>query len=306
MSEAIISRRGSKDSGSSSGNFVTEFIIQNSNYTVPEAINQQFEVMIFGGGGAYGRSGRIGGGFGSAVINSGGGGGGWMNNTSLTLVNGINISIIIGEGGVCELVSVNSGFDRYNYWNSTAGGTTFFGAYLSANGGEAGKPSGGGDGGSGGGGGVDSYSYSTGGYHNTSGRGGNGYQFGGGGGCGSKYELENSSTTYAGTPGGNGGIYGGGGGGGCVHGYRTSYGIGGTYGGNGGAALFYNNYYIANNSIDAENGTNTISENLIFNGNGIAGFMNNYNSSKTNKIHASAGGGGYGGIGGTADRAHSS
>lgn len=236
MSEAIISRRGS--SSSASLNYTTSIILQSQNYTIgPHKGN--ISVLIFGAGG--------GGGY------YGGGGGGWMNNGEFNIPNNTIVPVTIGFGGT------------YNNSNrsGTSGGTTSFGSYLSASGGEGAANSGGGNGSSGGSGMAHA---------------GIGYQFGGGGG-------------RDGTPGGDGGTYGGGGGGGSSGGnggnggiygggggsINGTPGIGGTYGGNG-----------ANDTIMAENGTNTlnnidISPNLR--GAGIRG--SNY-----------GGGGGYGGNGG--------
>ena len=108
MSEAIIARRSGGLRLKVSKSLRTETITFNTNWTVPNAINNAFDVRIFGGGGRG--------------ASSGGGGGGWMNNATLTLTPGDNISITIGAGG-------NNEFHR-------TGGTTSFGTYLSANGGE--------------------------------------------------------------------------------------------------------------------------------------------------------------------------
>ena len=146
MAEAIISRRGSNQSGPKVNKVLrTETITGNTNWTVPISVNNEFSVRIFGGGGVSP------------------GGGGWMNNGEFTLTPNDTIQITIGRGGNWQ--------NRYQH----TGGTSSFGTYLSAVGGDELN------GGSGGGGG------------------GIGYQFGGGGG------------SYNG---GRGGIWGGGGGGG--------------------------------------------------------------------------------------------
>ena len=112
MSDAIISRRsGNKSNSSSNMQFVTDWILRNTSWTVPNAKNQLFSVRIFGGG--------------AGSSNSWSGGSGWMNNADLTLTEGEVISIRIGTGGTS---SSNSQL-------VTAGGTTTFGTYLSANGG---------------------------------------------------------------------------------------------------------------------------------------------------------------------------
>lgn len=292
MSEAIITRRGKGTNGGSIGTLATEFVIQNSNYTVPNAINQQFEVMLFGGGGAYGKLGSTG--MWTSWVNTGGGGGGWMNNASITLTEGTNVPVTIGAGGTCTLQP--SGI--WQAWNSTAGGSSAFGAYLSANGGSTANYSRAGSGGSGGGGASASYYAGMSIWYNVAG--GIGYQFGGGGGCGGSYVPNNSNWVHYSAIGGNGGPWGGGGGSGGIHnsiGSRPSYARGGTYGGNGGIAIYNNRGYVLNNSIDAEVGTNTLNQNITYNGNGAAGSMPSYYGS-TNKTHAGGGGGGYGGMGG--------
>ena len=158
MGEALLARGGSASGGGSngSGNYelVTEIINENKQWTAPIALNQEFSVRIFGGGGAGLKP--------AASGYMAGGGGGYMNNGIFTINSGTLIPITIGTGG--------KGYG-VGYWG-VAGGTTSFGSYLSANGGDGGKTllncGAGGDGGAGGGG--------------ISG-GGNGYQFGGGGLC---------------------------------------------------------------------------------------------------------------------------
>lgn len=302
MGESLIIRKGS--GGSSSGNrIITEIIIENTNWVVPKAKNG-ISVRIFGGGGA---------GYNSA--SGGGGGGGWMNNDIFTnLTPGQVIPINIGAGGTVLWNSTNTS------WYSTAGGTTTFGSYLSAAGGEAGKWDMGGNGGSGGGGNSGGIGYQFGGGGGGAGDGGNGGLWGGGGGGitnggnGGTYGgggggggTNNRTTHY----GGNGGTYGGGGGVGGVVGwsYSTSFiggskGIGGTYGGNGGTGFIsIVKKYI--NGVLAENGTNTLGwtnvyfdayDNKYYNGNGasVTTAINNYNGI----VIGGSGGGGYGGRGG--------
>ena len=161
MSEAIITRRGKGTNGGGTGKLVTETIIANTNWTVPKAINNLFSVRIFGGGGGggyYYRDQYTPSNSAYMYIRGGtGGGGGWMNNGDFELQEGRNIQIVIGAGG-----DINNG-TQGNY----AGGTSAFGGYLSANGGEGGSYEvtygSGGSGGAGGGGSS----------------GGVGYQFGG-------------------------------------------------------------------------------------------------------------------------------
>lgn len=112
MGEALLTRPGGADGGSSGGKtLMTEIITEDKLWTVPKAKNQSFSVRIFGGGGCGGSTGS--------------GGGGWMNNSILDLTAGEVIDIKIGPGGM-------------NNYNSYTGGTTLFGRYLSALGGMSG------------------------------------------------------------------------------------------------------------------------------------------------------------------------
>ena len=288
MSEAIIARRKGGSSVNVSKVLKTETITGSTNWTVPSAINNSFDVRIFGGGGG-------------ADEHETGGGGGWMNNATLTLTPGTNIYITIGAGGTS---------------NGYTGGTSSFGTYLSANGGTVGLgSSSGGDFGSGAG--YRGYQFSGGGAFRSGGNGGtyggagggfneggSGNTYGGGGGC--RFGISEYSW---GAHGGNGGTYGGGGGGGYMHKYyirndseiymyNVSGGIGGTYGGNGGTG--FNN---------AEDGTNTSTWTNVANVNGVllrgwgragSSVHNevNFTSSSMVNAYASGGGGGFGGNGG--------
>ena len=145
MSEAIIARGGMnarklvEDAINETfpATLQTELITNTRVWQMPGGIvNNTIHVRIFGGGG--------GGNY------AGGGGGGWMNNADITIIPGENVIITIGDGGT----------------QNNSGGTTSFGRYLSANGGEAPYLANGGNGGSGG------YGQDNGGI---------GYQFGGGG-----------------------------------------------------------------------------------------------------------------------------
>ena len=252
MGESLIVRKGSKSAGELK-NLKIKIYTKNDNFVVPKT--GSYMVRLFGGGG-----------WGSQ---QGGGGSGWMNNGIINLSKGDIIPITIGQA--------NAG---------KAGGTTFFGSYLSANGGETAKADDGGNGGAGGGGGLS--------FKN----GGIGYQFGGGGGGGANVCGWKNNTYYGGS-GGNGGMWGGGGG--CSgYGlagnrqmqsiiYAGNYGIGGLYGGNGGTG-----------EINAINGVNTIGLGLEYEGYGIAGTHEEtvtwYEYQKS--ISGGGGGGGYGGNGG--------
>ena len=129
MSEAVISRRGYGPEGKPHVPvFQTKTFTQNTQFVVPETIvDNEISVLIFGGGGGGGND--------SSRGAPGGGGGGWMNNGLITVSPLEVIQITIGLGGNI----------------SQDGGSSAFGVYLSANGGECGD-SRGGNGGSGGGG----------------------------------------------------------------------------------------------------------------------------------------------------------
>lgn len=99
MPDAIIARHGG--SGNSRSRLITELIAMNTNCIMPNGVkNNTIFVRIFGGGD-----------------------GGWMNNGEIIINPGMVIPVTIGLGGV---VSANV---------STTRGTSFFGSYLSANGG---------------------------------------------------------------------------------------------------------------------------------------------------------------------------
>lgn len=274
----------------------TELITSNQTWTVPSGVSgNRIMVRIFGGGGN---------GFKGA-----GGGGGYMNNGNITLSSGTAVKITIGS----------------------AGGTTSFGTYLSANGGGSGSYWRGGSGGSGGWGGDnggDAFQFGGGAggssTYSGEGYGGNGGTYGGGG--GSSHNYGGIGGTYGGGGGGvasvfatggsiyrfnngnmrgNGGTYGGGGGGTLLNinsvlngGYNG--GIGGMYGGNGGGR-----------GTPSENGTNTSTWSNVFNdgnryfrGYGRAGntirFNYRYSGVAWYNVIGYGGGGGYGGNGGRA------
>ncbi len=279
MGEAILVKAGglggSNGSDPEDQNIVdwqlkTELITNTKEYLVPKARNQEFTVMLFGGGGGL-----------SSYINMMqlSGGYGNMNKGVLTLKRGDSINVVIGQAG------------RAN----EAGGTTTFGTYLSATGGGVGdivnriqaK----------GGIGLGAIIYT---FWYNSGRWDNYYQqmdysegiyfpninwsypasdgtYGGGGGGISIKDSSNSSNIMY-LKGGNGGIYGGGGG---TYGSDTIK-TGGNGCGNGG-----------NGSKNATNGTNTVGKIIgDYNGYGEASLGNT-----TSKLYG--GGGGYGGSGGT-------
>lgn len=304
MSEAIIARGGGVSRSevanmvlnSIGANLITTIIDTNTIWTVPTGIvGDIISVRIFGGGGGPGLEYRYGSSDWQVIV--GGGGSGEMNNGDILVKAGQLINITIGDGGT----------------QGQSGGTTSFGNYLSAPGGESGKPNG--DGGNGGAGGFG-------------GNGGIGYQFGGGGGWikggdakiwgGGGGAVGHTSFNANKVYGGNGGIYGGGGGSYTYDGWRNgniSYygygGNGGKYGGGGGGWFMgYGGEYGGNGgsiNINAEDGTNTITWTNIemdangnyINGNGLSGILKNEDINNSYLDKALAGGGGFGGNGST-------
>lgn len=271
MSEALICRRGYKDSSTPSietGNLITTTITSNQQWVVPNHVGN-ISVRIFGGGGA---------GYGDYRVNNvsfaGGGGGGMMNNADIDLANGASVQITIGAGGISTAIAQQG----------TSGGTSSFGSYLSANGGEAATTLQGGNGGAGGG--CTATGFGT---FNTRpiAHGGDGYQFGGGG--GDQFTYGGNGGPWGGgggsmLKGGAGGMWGGGGGS-----ANEAVAVGGTYGGNG--AWW-------NGNVVSENGINTMANQSVPNdcrGPGLAGSYSNLTKRRC------TGGGGYGGSGGNAD-----
>ena len=242
-------RAGGDSAGGGKWDLITTIYNTNQTYTVPVgAKNNEFHIRIFGGGG----DGRVQ--FSDDATGTAGAGG-WMNFQTLTLTPGEAIPITIGKNG-------------------SSGGTTSFGTYLSANGGE---------------GYSIGYTWSS--TYAASGgsgagairmsnrtsfpctnrvesfwKGGNGYQFGGGGVIG-----------YANAANANNGCFGG------------TY-FGSIYGGGNGAI---SNIHNSTNSKNSENGVNTISiidESDTINADGIG-----YGQKGSG---LAAGGGGYGANGG--------
>lgn len=230
MGESLIVRKGGSSSNGPKVNkvFKTELIQGNIKWNVPAGlINNTISVRIFGGG----SSGWV-----NAYTNYGGNGGAMNNAIFTNMIPGTQIQINIGRGGISK------GYEK----DINMGGTTIFGSYLSANGGQGsggcgqsaeqfggggaamwGSSSQGGRGGKWGGGGGGGYAtgFST---------GGSGGEYGGGGGGGTSACGMGGQQSLIYCNGGNGGYYGGGGGGGGAFNrpYIGSYAIG--YGGNGG------------------------------------------------------------------------
>ena len=138
MSEAIISRRGrygnNSNEPSTPPELQTRTFYSNTTFTIPNYRNGGISVRIFGGGGSGGRSNHY------MYAGGGGGGGGQMNNATIHPIVNETIQIAIGEGGVYD-------------GSSRSGGTSSFGGYLSAIGGEGGSGNSGGNGNGGSGGG---------------------------------------------------------------------------------------------------------------------------------------------------------
>lgn len=305
MGEAMIMRAmDGKNVTGVAANFHTEILNKDTDWIVPMNLIGNVRVLLFGAGGN--------GPYGAA--------GGNMNNKSISgLKGGSTIHVTVGQS-----IANNNG------------GTTSFGTYLSATGGEYSrlsmdknnrKAASGGTGAGGLGPGVGSRygdpfketmsGYIDGVYHTGLWKpcdGGDGTYGGGGGGAASSESFNGGNSTYTtfnGGNGGNGGIYGGGGGAGGLNNKSGQIGIGGKYGGNGGSGgnAKYNtmiaNPPITRGSLPAENGTNTAAfnanTNLDFYGNGRAGNVSPMTGNIFNRwAGAGGGGGGYGGAGGNA------
>lgn len=189
--------------------FKTEVIKESTGWTVPD-VDGPVNVRIFGGG-AGGQAEKTT--FFNFFFYAGGcgGGGGHMATKDIMLTRGKNVLITIGKGGA-------KGAGNGDGERGSAGGTSSFGTYISANGGQC--P----DGGSGGGSGeAQTYggSASYGGKGGSSKNGANGIPAAGGKGLGGYYGSDSA--------GGGGGGYGGNGG----DGSNGGGGGGGGYGLNG-------------------------------------------------------------------------
>lgn len=279
MGEALIIRSGGNSQSGGGYTQKTEVININQTWKVPKAKNQEFMVRIFGGGGGANYS---------QMMTGTGGGGGNMNNSIFKLNEGDLIPITIGDAGSDKVYS--------NQYSGTNGGTTSFGTYLSATGGEVGDMTNGGNGGTGGG--VGAYPPQTTSKNICAGSG----TYGGGGGGYSGYREGDWTGIIFRTKGGNGGTYGGGGS------FAEGISLGGY--GNGATCSFSNK---GTSSLqDSENGMNTV--NLVtkidYVGKGLKGSSygggggyggNGGNSCICNKYwYTGGGGGGYGGNGGDA------
>lgn len=181
-----------------------DLITESRNWVNPYSRPLEISVMVFGGGGGSGSMVSDGG-------RGGGGGGGHMATWTGSVGPSESVPVTIGAGGSNDdpsalppVIPVSADLPPPS---GGTGGTTSFGTYISANGGEPSSFEGfGGDGGTGGGGYVLQNVVSM--YS-----GGTGTYGGGGGGGGAMPNIENGYGMDGGA-GGNGGTYGGGGGGG--------------------------------------------------------------------------------------------
>ena len=193
MSEVFICRSGM---GSSDPNYgrkkelKIQNIYSNMDWVAPDAIDESFDVRIFGGGQSGGE-----------MV---GGAGGWMNNMVITLTKGTTVRITVGKGGI----STNYTSAGKLRWKSVSGGTTSFGGYISAPGGS--DSSGGSAGGNmyndvakqfGGSGSSERSGTDGGVWGGGGGGGGNGGTYGGGGGGSKDSKYSGSGGTYGGAGG---------------------------------------------------------------------------------------------------------
>lgn len=121
-----------------------EIITKSQDWSVPEAKDQYFQVTVYGAGGSGSCDGNF-----FSTVGGAGGGSGEMKYGEFTLNKDDRISITIGEGG--KGIAGGDTADYINYIVGKSGGTTFFGNYISANGGLGGNINVGGEGGHNGG-----------------------------------------------------------------------------------------------------------------------------------------------------------
>ena len=140
MADAIIfRRRGSGDGGgeysppnmsggtqSNTGNWWTAIFTSNGWFKAGDAKSNQYTVMCFGGGGCGGNRDKGSWGYPTNGVVWAGGGGGHMNKSTLTLAKNTNITVTVGAGAT---------FTTTTYGDYIQGGTSSFGTYLSAIGG---------------------------------------------------------------------------------------------------------------------------------------------------------------------------
>lgn len=149
MGEALIARGGSA-SGGGGGGYEYSIITQNQVFNFPKSCNYKITCIGGGGGGSFNgeyRTQYSNGYYGYEDWYGGGGGSGFINAGILKFNKGDLININIGIGG--EGGEDPSGYSSYigKYASGKTGSSTFFGDYLSANGGEGGGYNSGGEGG---------------------------------------------------------------------------------------------------------------------------------------------------------------
>lgn len=323
MSECIISRRGYNANGAPPPTLTLKTVTytSNVNWVVPNHEGSINVILCGGGGGGCLTNNRYGGYNYNAYC---GGGGGWINTQTFSNLRAKNvISIYIGDGGD------GGSYDFFNQNNPTSGGSSSFGSYLSANGGEGAGYYKAGNGGSGGGvfsnntfnryaSGINlspgiGFIYGGGGWYDGNGiftivhNHSNGGTYGGGGGSYYRYGNNNrypgiemypsDNNRYA----GDGGTYGGGGGVNYINctlsngrfnfSNSNHFGRGGTYGGNGGLDLVgREDYGYANYNYEVNAENGTNTMSIS----SIPSNMRGWGYSNW----AGNGGGGYGGNGG--------
>ena len=105
-----------------------EYITRDQTWEAPEAKDQNFEVKVYGGGGAGSCDGNF-----FDPVGGAGGGSGYMNSGNFTIPAGTRVDIEIAEGGKGGSGSTIAEFEDLMVGQS--GGTTYFGDYISAAGG---------------------------------------------------------------------------------------------------------------------------------------------------------------------------
>ena len=119
--------------------YTEEVIVRNQDWRAPKAVNQEFEVLVWGGGGA-GACASF-----DNPISGGGGGSGYMNFGTFKIPEDESVQIEIGEGG--SGIDSTNALPFKNAFVGASGGMTRFGNYIFASGGQGGNGNMGGEGG---------------------------------------------------------------------------------------------------------------------------------------------------------------